>query len=410
MVHPRTAALSDPDLPAVATLLGAHPPMPLRVAVATAGGTIVSALPIQVSWWPGSSITVRYRVEVDGGELAGPGDYVAAAGAIPSGAMELESEGERVGVWRLPHDPALPGMPAAFDPYRVGRLLDDLGAPGAVVSIDLRAYRPRRRAVVSVTGRRHGLFLKLVRPSKAESLHRHHAYLSERLPVPVSLGFSSDLGVVALQAMAGATLRRSLEEADGLLPDPEEVVALAAGLPEPPHATQAASPIERLPQISTLLTGLAPELTDRVERLVDMIGTENDDALVPVHGDYYEAQVMVLRGRVNGLLDVDTYGWGRRGDDPATMLGHLDLWRHLSRVPERVAAYGAALLRLWDSVCDPVDLRLRVAAVLLTLAPGAFRVQTADWPSETAARIEMAERWVASALSIDETSLISFSG
>jgi hypothetical protein len=114
---------------------------------------------------------------------------------------------------------------------------------------------------------------------------------------------------------------------------------------------------------------------------------------------------------VVGLLDVDTYGWGRPGDDPATMIGHLDLWRHLSNQPERVRAYAESLLDVWDRLIDSVDLRRRIAAVHLTLAPGAFRVQTADWPSETVARIEMAERWVEAAerVSEDEKGLTSVS-
>lgn len=409
-VHPRTAAITDPDLPVVATLLGASPPMALRAAVATTGGDIVSSHPTQVTWWPGSSITVRYQVLIEGGELDGEGDFVATSGSIPSGVLEVEADGMRVGVWRVPHDPVLRGMPAALDPGRVGALLDGLGVPGGPVKIALRAYRPKRRAVVAVGGRRHGLYLKLVRRSKVENLHRHHTFLSEGLPVPASLGFSDTLGIVALQAISGSTLRRALDDPAATLPSPEAIAGLITDLPEPAGQQQAPSAIDRLPSVARLIGALVPDHAERAERLVEAIGPEDVPAHVPVHGDYYEAQVMVHNGQVVGLLDVDTYGWGRPADDPATMLGHLDLWRTLSRQGERVGKYAASLLNLWDSVYDPVDLRRRVAAVLLTMAPGAFRVQTADWPSETIARIDMAERWIESADRVHKSDLIAFSG
>jgi len=38
-------------------------------------------------------------------------------------------------------------------------------------------------------------------------------------------------------------------------------------------------------------------------------------------------------------------------------------------------------------------LRPRVAAVLVGLATGPFRVQQADWPVGTAARLALAEEW-----------------
>lgn len=411
-LHPRTSSLTDHGLPAVETLLTTLPPSPLEAVVSTAGGVITAADLTNVTWWPGSSITTTYRMEVDGGELAGVHDFVATAGRrIPEGALIVEDGDSRVGVWRVPFDPALPGMDAALDPERTGRLLTELGVPGPEVAPKLRAYRPGRRAVVAVGGRRHAIYLKLLRPSRVEALHRRHQHLAAFLPVPHTLGYSQPLGLVALQAMHGSTLRHRLDDPAQPLPEPGEVVALLAGLPEPADEHTARSPIERLPDIGRLLAAIMPDQVDRVEDLIGRIGPDDVAASVPVHGDYYEAQLMVSDGTVAGLLDVDTYGWGRPGDDPATMIGHLDLWRHLSAQPERVRGYAESLLAMWDRIVDPVDLRRRAAAVHLTLAPGAFRVQTADWPAETLARIDMAERWIESAegFSRDEKGLMSVS-
>lgn len=410
-VHPRTSLLHDPDLPAVAALLAPLPPSPLRVAVATAGGKIIEHDTTQVTWWPGASITVTYRVSVEGGELAGSHEFVVAAGRIPDGAMILEGDGSRVGVWRVPHDPALPGLAAALDPVRTGELLDDLGVTGPDVVPSQRAYRPGRRAVVSVGGRRHGLYLKILSSSRrVRDLHRRHVHLAGGLPVPASLGYSEALQLIALQSMAGRTLRSTLDEAGAPLPAPGAIHTLVRELPPPPDDRVARSPVERVPRLGELLKRVVPEQAGRIEALIDAIGEDTDPPSVPAHGDFYEAQIMVDVGRVVGVLDVDTYGWGRPGDDPATMLGHLYLWQHLSRQPQRVHDYASALLAVWDGIFDPADLRRRVAAVLLTLAPGSFRVQSADWPSETIRRIGMAEDWLASARRAHERDLTSFSG
>lgn len=410
-VHPRTSQIQDPDLPAVATLLAPLPPSPIRVAVATAGGEVADFETTAVTWWPGSRITVTYRVSIEGGELAGSHDFVATAGRVPEGALVLEGESGRVGVWRVPHDPVLPGLSAALDPVRTGRLLQELGVDGPRVAPSLRAYRPGRRAVVSVSGRRRDIYLKVLSSARrVRRLHSQHLHLADALPVPASLGYSEDLALIALQSMAGTTLRHALEDPAARLPAPGAITTLMTRLPAPSGDRVAQSPIERLPGLSKLLAAIVPDQAERITALVEAIGEDSEPATVPVHGDLYEAQIMVDGGRVGGMLDVDTYGWGRPGDDPATMLGHLYLWQQLSRQPERVREFTARLLEVWDCIYDPGDLRRRTAAVLLTLAPGAFRVQTADWPAETIARIGMAERWLDSALRVDKRGLTSVSG
>jgi hypothetical protein len=409
LAHPRTMALADPEMSAVSTLLGTPFPPALRAAVDIAGGTLVAASVAQVSWWPGRQITVRYEVDVSGGALDGPQVFVCAAGRIPEGAMMVEGDGEQVGVWRVPYDPALPGMASALDDREVERLLVDLGSSPGKVTTRLRAYRPGRRAVIEARGAGHDIFLKVIRPSRIESLHRVHRSLAEELPVPISLGVDTDLGIVALQALPGETLRQTLGNPARPLPGAAEIAGMVEGLPEPPVDLVAPSVIERTPRMARLLSAITPELSGRIETLVSLIGEESVPAGRPVHGDYYEAQLMVEEGRLTGILDVDTYGWGRPGDDPATMLGHLSVWGPLSPQPSRVGRLGDDLLRLWDGLVDPVDLRLRSAAVALSLASGPFRVQSAAWPSEVSDRLAIAERWVDSAARVDEKTLIPFS-
>jgi hypothetical protein len=251
--------------------------------------------------------------------------------------------------------------------------------------------------VVAVSGTHDGLYLKLVRPTKVEALHASHRWLADTLPVPISLGFDPDQGLIALQSMPGKTLRGTLEDPSHELPPAEQIVGMVGSLPVPETDQVCPSPIARVPEIAGLLIAIAPELTNRIAGLVAGIGDEMSQPITPSHGDYYESQLLVESGRLVGMLDVDTYGWGRPGDDAATMLAHLAIWADLSSRPERVLDLGRRLLRMWDGILDPVDLRVRTAAVALSLATGPFRVQAAGWPGETADRIAIAERWLESA-------------
>lgn len=407
--HPRTTRLTDPGLPVVSTLLGPPIPPALRAAVGIAGGEINDVTVAQVSWWPGRSITVRYSVAVLGGSLDGQQSFVCAAGRIPEGALVVESGGEQVGVWRVPYDPALPGMAAAVDDEEVSRLLTAMGSVPGPVTTRLRAYRPRRRAVVEVKGVAHDIFLKVVRPEQVSKLHRIHRELSRALPIPESLGVDPELGIVALQALPGMTLRHAIEDPGTPLPPIEELVSLPSALPEPTSSRKAPSSIDRLPSTMGLIGSISPELAPRLDALVETIGDDSKPADVPSHGDYYEAQIMVRDGSITGLLDVDTFGWGRASDDAANMLGHLSIWAGMSKQPLRVRQLGNDLLGLWDRLLDPVDLRLRAAAATLSLASGPFRVQSAAWPSEVEGRVALAETWVRSASRVDERTLIPFS-
>jgi hypothetical protein len=233
-----------------------------------------------------------------GGDLAGEHDFVAVAGRrLPEGALVVEDGESRIGVWRVPFDPAIPGMDAALDPARTGRLLEDLGVPGGPVTPVLRAYRPGRRAVVSVSGREHAIYLKLLRPSRVEALHRRHRHLEQVLPVPHTLGYSQPLGLVALQAMHGSTLRHRLEDAAATLPHPPRSPGCSESFPDPADDHVARSPIDRLPDMGRLLSAIVPDHAGRVEELIARIGPDDVEPSVPAHGDYYEAQLMVSNGK-----------------------------------------------------------------------------------------------------------------
>jgi aminoglycoside phosphotransferase (APT) family kinase protein len=117
-----------------------------------------------------------------------------------------------------------------------------------------------------------------------------------------------------------------------------------------------------------------------------------------VHGDFYEGQLLVDGGRICGLLDVDTAGPGDRLDDLACLLGHLSVLGQIDRDRAPIInGAGATYLQAFESVVSPAALRCRVAAVVVSLATGSHRVQERAWQATTRRRLELAEKWLASA-------------
>lgn len=396
---------TDDALPVFSHLLHDQVPGPVAAVYDAAGTTIEDISRVQVSWSPGQNATLRYRIDGNGGELAGRRDLVAMVGSIPVGAAVVAGPAGDVGLWVVPNDPLLPGLPSALHRPTVARLLSDLGSTEEVAGTRLRSYRPGRRAVVEVSAGSSSIFLKVVPPLEAGDLHERHRFLTDRLPVPDSLGVSPDLGIVALRALPGLNLRTILRRGEAP-PDPSLLAGIAEALPEPDAAWNARSPIRSVPRIVDLLGRLVPDRQEHLKQLESAIGDEDATGRVPVHGDFHEAQIIVNEGRPIGLLDVDTYGWGRPGDDAATMLGHLHLLAPSCESPAEVMKFAAALHRHWDASLDAVDLRLRTAAVVLGLATGPFRVQSPGWEAETRNRIDVAVKWVDSARRVDERSLI----
>jgi hypothetical protein len=401
--------LHDPELPGFESLLTDDLPGPVSALLAEAESQLDQITPIQVTWRPGRQLIVRYRLTASGGGLAGQNDVVAVIGEIPEGSVVVEGPQAIAGMWVVPDDPGLPGLRSALHVPTLGRLLADLGSDDVPRFARLRAYRPGRRAVVEVGAGGSSLFLKVVPPANVASLHAKHRFLSDHVPVPDSLGLAPDLGIVVMGSLVGVDLRSMLRKGESIA-NHLVIPALVDSLPDPDPAWKTQSQVQSLPLVVDLLRRLVPDEAARLLNLQDRIGQDTDEGLVPVHGDFHEAQIIVDSGRVSGLIDVDTFGWGRPGDDAATMLGHLHLLAPGTQDPGQVVALARELNRHWDSRVDPVDLRKRTAAVVLGLATGPFRVQQPNWPEETTKRIEIAEQWVDSAGRVDEKSLIPASG
>lgn len=378
----------------------------LAAALGTSGEELVSWRVRQVDHRPGSSTTVAYDATVRGPggtarQVLGASTGLRTAGPASPGVLVLPDGDTTVAVWRFPLDPGLPALATATDEAAVRALLASYGLRSSGLRLDVRSYRPRRRAVVEVRGDGVRLFLKVLRPQAVSALHeRHRLLLAAGLPVPRSLGWSQD-GLLVLEALSGATLRTRLRAGGHPAPDGAALVGLLDRLP----AQVLDLPLRRswTDAVDHYAGVLCAALPREAGRAADLAGrvhvhTEGRPVDAPTHGDFYETQLLVDGARVTGLLDVDTAGPGRRADDLACLLAHVGVLAQMEPVHRSTShALGAKWLSAFERTVDPQELRARVAGVVLSLATGPHRVQQADWQAATTLRLDLAQSWLDSA-------------
>lgn len=388
----------------------------LDAAVATAGGELVDWRVRQVDHRPGSTTTVAYRATVrwDGVtrcETLGASVGRSRDGTKP-GVVTLTDGDATVAVWRFPDDPALPALPAAFDPVRVEELLEGLGVghqARAHPELGVRAYRPTRRAVIEARAAAARVFLKVLRPRKVADLHRRHELLSDAgLPVPRPLGWS-DEGLLVLSPLRGTEMRAAVRDG-ARIPSPDEVLDLLDRLPdEVRDLPRRPAWSESAEHYAGVIGAALPAEAGRAADLAGAVGArlaERGPGTDPTHGDLYESQIMLTDGRITGLLDVDSAGPGHRADDLACLVAHLDVLsltrskdaaqaEQASRMRRLAADYATAFVAAGDGRgADRADLCARVAGVLLSLATGPHRVQERDWQTATSRRLDAVAGWL----------------
>ncbi|NEK84428.1 aminoglycoside phosphotransferase family protein [Blastococcus saxobsidens] len=388
--------------PSLQLLLGESAAELWAAVLAPLAGRLRSLTATSVTLRPDSAATVRHTAVVDWADGRSTREFLAATtgAAIPAGAAVVEgstADGPvAVGLWRWPLDPALPGLAWATSAAGVSGRLTSLGIDPGAARLRLRAYRPGRRAVVEVSSPAGRWFLKVVRPTAAAGLAARHTAIAAVVPAPPVLAATDD-GVLVLPGLPGTPMRVALSGDAQQLPDPLALEALLDRLPViggPARRTRPGDPLPPMRAHSTVLRMVCPDLAHRLERLdAAVAASAGEHPLVPVHGDFYESQLLVRAGAVTGLLDVDTAGPGARIDDWATLVAHLALLERLVDAPAPVAAYRRRALDLLAGRWPAGQLEARVAGVLVGLATGPFRVQQAEWAVATEARVALAEEW-----------------
>ena len=147
-----------------------------------------------------------------------------------------------------------------------------------------------------------------------------------------------------------------------------------------------------------MVAAALPDQSERLERMAQIITTGLSDVPAenePTHGDFHEGQIHVWNGHVCGILDVDTIGPGRRSDDLACLVAHLSTVQRMN-VPQadRMRQILTAWVPVFDARVDPIELRLRSAAVAISLATGPYRSQEDNWQAETLSIVDAAEALV----------------
>lgn len=355
----------------------------LAAAAAASGRTLVEWHRHDVHARPGAETSVGYATVLDDGSTP---YLVASTWVAPEGTpgvATLRQGGTSVTVWAHPDDPRLPALRTACTPELLQQVLRAHGDDVTVEQLDVVGYRPLRRAVVrAATADGSERWVKALRPEVADGLVARLTLLREAgVPVPATV--VHEPGLVVLGRAVGRPVTEHL--LDGAAPDPDTVVDLVRRLPA------AGLELPGRPAVADRVRAYAHQLVERIPEVaapaalvvdaVDRLHPETLGPLVVTHGDLHPANLWwqpdgVAPGDL-ALIDVDTVGPGLLVDDLATLVAHLTV------LPSLDAAYRAApvwkdlCLASFDRVVDPLALRARAAAVVLSLASGQLDEQLA---------------------------------
>ena len=387
----------------------------LRAAVEHGGGDLVSWRLDHIDAQPGHATTATYAAMVDWPfgrreELLGASARAGSRTRTDERAVIFADGTREVAVWLYPNDPDLPGLPRTASTPAVADLLNEYrvlpyAVSAAQIELETIGYRPRRRAVLKVVVHappgRVVLYVKAMRESVfAATVRRHELLLGAGVPAPQIAAATEDC-LLVLRELPGRPLATAMF--DGVIPcRAEDLVGLLDAMPAEIAALPRRLPwVDAVDQYAAMVAAALPVLAHRLEALSSAIHTGLagvPPGMEATHGDFHEGQLLVTAGTVTGVLDVDTAGPGRRVDDLACLIAHLST---VQRMNTKQAARVQRLVRTWmpvfDERVDPVELRLRAAGVIISLATGPYRGQEPHWEAETTAIIDAAERLVRSA-------------
>lgn len=380
----------------------------LRAAVEQKGGTLLSWALDHVDSMPEQSTTATYAAQIawphgQRSELLGvsarSGDLVSS----DQRAEIFEDGTRRVAVWLYPFDPDLVGLPRAAFPEPMAQVLSEALGTGIApdrVQLTMIGYRPRRRAVVraEVSGPRQVFYIKAMRERVFDDIYRKHQLLrSGGLPTPEVLAGTADHLLVTRELPGRAMAQALFDPGDPC--SPEALVDLLDSMPGSVVSLERRPPwSDAVGHYAKLVAASLPELAEELGELTDLIETElarYREGEEPTHGDFHEGQLRVADGKIVGMLDIDTIGPGRRADDLACLIGHLATIQRMNPQQElKVRQLLAQWVPVFDRRVDPVELRLRAAAVIISLATGPYRSQAPDWRSQTISMVRSARALV----------------
>ncbi len=378
----------------------------LHAAVDHAGGSLGDWKLDHVDTNPEHSTTATYLAQVTwpwGQRAELLGVSARSGDLLPTDrGAEVFADGEReVAVWLYPNDPDLPGLPRAAYPDQLAELFNTQRMlPGAVTAEQLEVtmigYRPRRRAVVrvAVRGTPDVFYIKVLRAKLFDGiLAKHRLLLEAGVPAP-SVAFVTPEHLLVTRELPGESLATALFApgdpctAEQLIGALDAMPVAVAQLERRPPWSDAAAHYASM--VTSAVPTLGPDLVWAVEQIrAGLAGLPPGDEAT--HGDFHEGQLRVAGGAIVGILDIDTIGPGRRADDLACLMAHLSTIQRMNPHQEsKVRDLLARWVPVFDERVDPVELRLRTAAVVISLATGPYRGQEAQWQETTAQMVHTA--------------------
>jgi hypothetical protein len=365
---------------------------------------------------PRHSTTATYSAAVDWPtgrrtELLGASARVGGRSLSDERAVIFGDGDREVAVWLYPDDPDLPGLRRAAVPSGVAALFNehrilDHPVAGDDIALHKISYRPRRRAVlkavITTSSGPQTFFIKVLAASGyAATLLRHELLRRARFPSAPVTAATADF-ILVLPQLPGRPLTQAIFDetipctAESLIMLLDSLPSAVAALPRRPPWTGAVA------RYSEMIAAALPALDPQLRWLVGQVSSGLaglPPGVEPTHGDFHEGQLFVSNGVITGVLDIDTIGPGRRTDDLACMIAHLST---MQRMTAEQAAGLSRLINLWlqvfDTRVDPVELRLRAAGVIVSLATGPYRGQEPNWQAETVRMIESAVALVQSSV------------
>ncbi|HSP27635.1 MAG TPA: aminoglycoside phosphotransferase family protein [Ilumatobacteraceae bacterium] len=396
--------IEDPLLPAAAHLTGPAASDVLRPVISAAGGELLSCRTSHVQYRPESDLVVRYRCEIRRSGVDVTDTLLAATtiagphvGTLPVEAETPDGRALSVGVWRWPFDPVLVDLATMVTPHLANAHLHDLVGGDAV--LEVVAYRPTERAVIRARGDGREIYVKIVPPALTAALARRHILLADAgLPVPRVLATGS--GWIAMEALVGTTLRDRLKNGVDRLPSPDRYRELlhVLGDIDLGDVTPTRSRLADAPHHAAMLGAVLPGASGRLDAIVERLSEDSSwrTHTGTVHGDLHEAQLVVDDRTVTGLLDIDDVGPGDPLDDVGALVAHLR-FRAMTSGDQRIEAYATAVRQALSANHDDSDVDRHIAAVLVGLATGPFRIQQPDWAATTERVLELIEHHLTAA-------------
>lgn len=379
----------------------------LRAAVRHAGGVLQSWALDHIDANPQRSTTATYVASVEWPhgvrkELLGVSARAGGLARTDERAAIFADGDREVAVWIYPKDPDLPGLERAAYPTEMAAVLNEyrvFPTPVGVdqIRLDMIGYRPRRRAVLkcTVSSPARVLYVKVLRERLFESVKQRHELLIEAgVPAPIILAATSD-HLLVLDELPGRPLARAIFD-DEAPTTAERLIRVLDAMPKTVAALERRPPwSDAVKHYARMVSQAVPPLQPRLDWMSEQISqglAECPEGDEPTHGDFHEGQIFVRNGHVSGILDIDTVGPGRRADDLACLIAHLSTVQRMNaRQAERVHALLRSWVPVFDERVDPTELRLRAAAVIISLATGPYRSQEPHWERETHQIVDAAE-------------------